>query len=72
MAPENSSSSTVSCIVVLLKRFMFTSLRCESAWPGGKAGKRKDAGSTPCLGSPFSSKIVIYGHLSCDFALHKE
>ena len=26
------------------------------------AGKRKDAGSTPSFGSPFSSKIVIYGH----------
>ena len=28
------------------------------------AGKRKDAGSTPRFGSPFSSKIVIYGHFS--------
>ena len=26
------------------------------------AGKREDAGSTPRFGSPFSSKIVIYGH----------
>ena len=26
------------------------------------AGKRKDAGSTLRFGSPFSSKIVIYGH----------
>ena len=26
------------------------------------AGKRKDAGSTPRFCSPFSSKIVIYGH----------
>ena len=25
------------------------------------AGKRKDADSTPLFGSPFSSKIVIYG-----------
>ena len=33
------------------------------------AGKRKDAGSTPLLGSPFSSKNVIYGQ-SRDFALH--
>ena len=33
------------------------------------AGKRKDAGSTPRFGSPFSSKIAIHGHclvtLSC-------
>ena len=26
------------------------------------AGKRKGAGSTPRFGSPFSSKMVIYGH----------
>ena len=26
------------------------------------AGKRKDEGSSPRFGSPFSSKIVIYGH----------
>ena len=26
------------------------------------AGRRKDAGSTPRLGSPFSSQIVIDGH----------
>ena len=26
------------------------------------AGKRKDAGSSPRFGSPFSSKVVIYGH----------
>ena len=26
------------------------------------AAKRKDAGSTPRFGSPFSSKMVIYGH----------
>ena len=25
-------------------------------------GKRKDAGSTPCFSSPFSSKIVTNGH----------
>ena len=30
-------------------------LRCS-------VGKRKDAGSTPHFSSPFSSKIVIYGH----------
>ena len=29
---------------------------------GRSAGKRKDIGSTPRFGSPFSSKIVIYGH----------
>ena len=35
------------------------------------AGKRKDVGSTPRFGtSPSSSKIVIDGHLSRDFALH--
>ena len=28
------------------------------------ADKRKDAGSTPRFGSTFSSKNVIYGHLS--------
>ena len=27
------------------------------------AGKRKDAGWTPCFGSPFSSNIVIYGRI---------
>ena len=26
------------------------------------AGKRKDVGSIPRFGSPFSAKIVIYGH----------
>ena len=34
------------------------------------AGKRKDAGSTPRFGSPFSSKNVILWTLSHDFALH--
>ena len=39
-------------------------------WPSGKApyaGKQKDFGSIR-FGSPFSSNIVVYGHLSCDFA----
>ena len=31
------------------------------------AGKRKDAGSTYRFGSPFSSKIVIYGHCLVTF-----
>ena len=31
------------------------------------AGKQKDFSLTH-FGSPFSSKIVVYGHLSCDFA----
>ena len=29
-------------------------------WLRRSAGKRKDSGSTPLYGSPFSSKIVIY------------
>ena len=34
------------------------------------AGKRKDAGLTPRFGSPFSSKIVIYGHCLVTLPLH--
>ena len=42
-------------------------MNSEPAWPGGEAGapvagKRKDAGSTPCFGSPFCTKTAIYGH----------
>ena len=37
-------------------------------WLRRWAGKRKDAGSTPRFGSPFSSKIVICGHCLVTFS----
>ena len=47
----------------------------EPAWPSGKAlrlvSRRTSVRSASALrfGSPFSSEVVVYGHLSRDFAL---
>ena len=75
-------SNLMSCHVMschamsypLISCHLNASMRCfkhdEPAWPGGKArsaGELKDAGLTPCLGSPFSSKIMIYGHCLATF-----
>ena len=35
-----------------------------------KTRRMNDGGVRICFGSPFSSKIVVCGHLSCDFVPH--
>ena len=41
-----------------------------AVWPSDKAGKRKDLGSILLRLSFLFKKVVVCGHLSCDFVHH--
>ena len=45
---------------------------CEPVWPSGKALRLVSRGTSVRIhfGSPFSSKVVVSGTLSCDFVPH--
>ena len=55
-------SGTVEFYLYAERLRLYKSSSHKSRVERRSAGKQKDAGSTPRFGSPFSSKIVIYGH----------
>ena len=61
---RTSKSNHQSMLVGVVTPYIHLSVACEPVWPSGKAlcrYKQKDFGSIR-FGSPFSSKIVVYGH----------